>query len=108
MRDLLILICFFTCIIAEDISKSFEVTGMHCGYGCVNKIKSVITSMDGVKNCEVDFEKSLMTVIYDKKKINSNKIITSLNEKTTYKTSELNAEKKTFWSRLKKLFNKKS
>ena len=54
MRNLLILICFFTCIIAEDISKSFEVTGMHCGYGCVNKIKSVITSIDGVKNSAQD------------------------------------------------------
>ena len=51
-----------------------------------------------------------MTVVYDGKKINSEKIITSLNEQTTFKTTEIlnEKEKEKFWSKFKKIFSKNS
>ena len=113
MRYILAVYLSLSFVFATDTQKSFKVEGMHCGYGCVNKVKSVVTSIEGVKTCDVDFEKSLMTVVYDEKKIDSNKIITSLSQETTYTTTSIDEnkgkeKKKTFWSKLKNLFNKKS
>ena len=110
MRKLLIIASCFSLMFASEVSKSFKVDGMHCAFGCASKVKSIVNSIEGIKNCEVDFEKSLMTVVYDGKKINSEKIITSLNEQTTFKTTEIlnENEKEKFWSKFKKIFSKNS
>ena len=93
---------------AADISQTFTVEGMSCGYGCVNKVKTVINSLDGVKKCEVDFNKSLMVVEFDGEKLNSDKIISSLQKNTTYKTTKMVEKKENFWSKLKNIFGNKS
>ena len=46
------------------IASSFSIEGMTCGVGCVNKIMAEIGTLDGVKVCDVDFEKGIMTVDY--------------------------------------------
>ena len=108
MRYFVVLFSFLTFVLADDVSQAFKIEGMHCGYGCVNKVKSVINSLEGVKKCEVDFNKSLMVVEFDEGKLDSDKIISSLDEKTTYQTSRLEKKKETFWSKFKGLFGKKS
>ena len=49
-----------------------------------------------------------MTVVFDDKKMNSEQIISSLNDKTTFKTTKIDKVKKTFWSKFKNMFKDKS
>ena len=110
MRIYFLLITLTSFLLSADISESYVIKGMHCGYGCVKKIKSVVNDIDGVKTCDVDFEKSLMVVEYDDAKVNTSLIITSLNDKTTYNTKlkeEIKVDDKTFWKKIKGLFSKK-
>ena len=65
-------------------TSSFSVEGMMCGKGCVNTIKKHVGSLDGVKKCDVNFEKALMTVEYDESKLNDKLIVKKLTENTTY------------------------
>ena len=87
MRKYLALILLVSFLVSANTSESYKVEGMSCGFGCVNKVKSVMNAIDGVNKCDVDFEKSLMIVEFDDSKVNSEIIIKSLSEETTYKTS---------------------
>ena len=107
MKNMLIFISCITVVIASDVSQSFEVKGMICDYACVNKVKEVVNSLEGVKSCEVDFRQSKLTVSFDEEKLDPDTIIESLTEKTTFKTSILEQGKKeSFWSKIKSLFSK--
>ena len=105
----ILIVLMFAFLLSADKSESYKIEGMHCGYGCVNKVKSIMNSLDGMKTCEVSFEKSLMTVEYDDSKITIDKIISSLTEGTTYITTIINKNdkkgKKSFWSKVKGIFN---
>ena len=107
MRYFVVLFSFLTFVLADDVSQAFKIEGMHCGYGCVNKVKSVINSLEGVKKCEVDFNKSLMTVEYDDTKVNPDLIVSTITEKTTYETRKVEdkKEKRSFWDKLKGIFS---
>lgn len=39
----------------KKIKKVIEIEGMHCG-GCVNRVTNVLSSIHGVKKCEVSLE----------------------------------------------------
>ena len=111
MKNILLIISITSFAISSDIIENYKIEGMHCGYGCVNKVKTVLNSIEGVKKCDVNFEKSLMTVEFDEEKVNSDLIISSLSKNTTYRTSkvkEKDTNKESFWSKLKGIFNKKS
>ena len=100
-------------LLSADVTESYTVEGMHCGFGCANKVKSIINSIEGVKTCDVNFEKSLLTVEFDEEKVNTDLIISSLSKQTTYRTSKIkdktkDSDKKSFWNRLKGVFSKKS
>ena len=109
MKKNILIVLIFSFLLSADKSESYKIEGMHCGYGCVNKVKSIMNSLDGMKACEVSFEKSLMTVEYDDSKIDIDKIILSLTEGTTYITTIINKNdkkgKKSFWSKVKGIFN---
>tara|TARA_B100001250_G_C19676930_1_gene734064 strand:+ start:444 stop:749 length:306 start_codon:yes stop_codon:yes gene_type:complete len=97
MRLLLILTCSFLL----SATSEFNVKGMMCGVGCVNKIKSNVGSLDGVKNCDVNFDKGLLMVEYDEAKINDQTILKTLQDKTTYSCSLKKDEpKKGFFKRI--------
>ena len=85
-------------------NSTYSVEGMMCGVGCVNKIKAHMNSLDGVQTCDVDFDKSMMTVEYDETKVSEEAIAALINEKTTYKCSVQKEEKKTR-GLLSRLFN---
>ena len=59
------------------------------------------------QKCDIDFNRSLMTVEYDDTKINPDLIVSTITEKTTYETKKVNdkKEKKSFWSKLKGIFS---
>ncbi len=77
---------------------------MHCQFGCANKVQSLMSEIDGVEKCEVDFESSLMTIEYNDKKVSEKIILSTLSEKTTFETRKAGAEKEGFWSKLKGIF----
>ncbi len=78
IKKMFILLFFFALVAAEPVTKSFNVKGMMCGYGCVTTINNSIKTLEGVKNCEVSFENKLMTVTFENKLLNESKIIESL------------------------------
>ena len=67
--------------------STFKVEGMTCKVNCASKVKTMTSSLDGVNSCSIDFEKSLMTVEYDDKKLTNNQIISQLSNETPYKFS---------------------
>ena len=82
-----LLVLLTTCAFLFSATSKFNVDGMMCGKGCVNKIKNHIGSLDGVKSCDVDFDKAIMTVEYDESKLTDQLIINKLHDKTTYSCS---------------------
>ena len=102
----LLSVCFISLIFCVNVTESYKVEGMHCQYGCANKVKSLIIELDGMNTCEVDFESSTMTVEYDDTKVNSELILSTISDKTTYKSAKIeNKEKKqSIWNKIKKLF----
>ena len=51
----------------------FKATQMSCG-GCANKVKKLLTGVDGVKDVAVNLESKIVTVSYDSQKTNAAKI----------------------------------
>jgi copper ion binding protein len=43
---------------------SYQITGMGCA-SCAKHVKSAVTVLNGVKNCEVDLQSETMTVDFD-------------------------------------------
>ena len=96
-------------MLSAETTEQYKIKGMTCSYGCANKVKEVMNSIEGMKSCEVDFDKSLMTVQYDDSKINSELIVSSLEGQTTFEVGRYNAKrKKSFWGKLKGIFSKES
>ena len=68
---------------------------MMCGYSCAGKVSKVVQNLKGVKECDVDFEKGIATVLYDDKKLEEKDIVQSLKSNTSYKVSLLDNQNKT-------------
>jgi len=76
-----------TSLFANTLNLS--VKGMHCG-GCETKFKSLATSIAGVTEVKSASAANSSAVIeYDEKVISSEKLITSLAEKTGYTIANL-------------------
>ena len=107
IKNISLLFCL-SFLFAGNITELYKVDGMHCQYGCANKVQAMVSKLDGIKKCEVDFESSLMTVEYYKNMINSESFLSVIADNTTYKTEKVNNKddlnKKSFWDRLKKVF----
>lgn len=106
MHKNILLILSFSFLFSADKSELYKIEGMHCGYGCVNKVKSLVNSLEGIKLCEVSYENSSMEIQYDDDKVSSEMILKLLSDNTTYKTALITKEKekKTFWSKFKGIF----
>ena len=90
MKYLLITIPLsLTLLFAGDNKTKLKVDGMRCAYSCAGKVSTVVQNIKGVKECEVDFEKGIATVVYDEKKLDSKDIVNALNKKTYYEASEI-------------------
>ena len=69
---------------AGDVTK-FKATQMRCG-GCANKVKRLLTGVEGVSNVEVDLPTKVVTVSYDKAKTSPEKMVEA------FKTINYNVE----------------
>ena len=83
-----------------------NLNGMHCQFGCANKVQSIMNDLDGMKKCEVDFESSTMTVEYDDTKVNSELILSTISNQTTFKSTKIedSVKKQSIWKKIKKIF----
>ena len=93
MRYIFVII-FFSVLLSENQKSKFKVDGMMCETGCAWKVKSVVKSLEGVNMVEVDFDKRVLIVDYDKSKINDNQIIKTLTDQTTYVVRKIDNSKK--------------
>ena len=58
---------------------TYAVDGMFC-QKCANRIEKMMTSVDGVKSCTVNFDTKIAIIEYDLKKVTTEKIDETLAE----------------------------
>ena len=85
---ILILSLALSFLTAKDNTTYIKVDGMQCSYSCVGKVNSVMQKIDGVKECIVDFDKGIATVVFDDQKLEIKDIVEGLKTNTAYKVSE--------------------
>ena len=84
-KTAVLLILFFSFAFAKDDKVNLKIEGMRCSYSCSDKVTRVVENLKGVKDCQVDFANNTATVIFDNKKLDSEKIVNVLEKKTSYK-----------------------
>ena len=80
-----LLVVLLSFSIAKDDKINLKIEGMQCSYSCADKVTKVVENLKGVKDCEVDFANNTATVIFDNKRVDSQKIVDGLNKRTSYK-----------------------
>ena len=80
-----LLVVLLSFSIAKDDKINLKIEGMQCSYSCADKVTKVVENLKGVKDCEVDFSNNTATVIFDNKRVDSQKIVDVLKKKTSYK-----------------------
>ena len=84
-KTAVLLILFFSFVFAKDDKVNLKIEGMRCSYSCSDKVTKVVENLKGGKDCQVDFANNTATVIFDNKKLDSEKIVNVLEKKTSYK-----------------------
>ena len=84
-----IMISFLSVLMAKENTTYLKVDGMKCSYSCSGKVSNIVQNIKGVKDCKVDFEKGIATVVYDDKKLQAEDIVEGLKNKTMYSVTEV-------------------
>ncbi len=63
---------------ADATQASLEVNGMTCG-ACATKVQTALKGVEGVQIANVDLDKKLVTIAYDKSKTDTAKMIAAVN-----------------------------
>ena len=79
LNSIIALLSILSFVVSE--SSKFKVDGMTCVGGCAFKVNNITQKIDGVKSCDVDFEKGILTVDFDPEKVNNDLIVKTLSEK---------------------------
>ncbi len=72
-------------------AATFKIEGMTCAVGCAKTIQEELSDLDGVQSAEVDFDKKLATVSFDKTIQNQSsltQIVQATGDGATYKVSD--------------------
>ena len=93
MKKYILLALSFSLILCATQISEFKIDGMMCGFGCVDKIKKEIDTIQGVQDYSISFEKSNMIVTYNTELVNDQVIMDKLNSNTTYSCSLKNQKK---------------
>ena len=99
MKTILIALTVFGFLFSGESTATYRVEGMMCAINCPPKVNDSLNGVDGIKSCKVDFESKTATVIFDKKKIDSDKIAKTIAKGTYYKVMDVNKKEKSrsFW-----------
>ena len=86
MKKIVVLLTLVLCFsFAKEDKVNLKIEGMRCSYSCSDKVTKVVENLKGVKDCQVDFANNTATVIFDNKKLDSERIVKVLEKKTSYK-----------------------
>ena len=96
MKNIFIFISFISFALSLETITTFKVDGMMCGVSCPKAVKKSLNNIDGIKNCEVDFNSKTTIITYENEKIDKQQIAAIISEKTYFKITEKN--EKTFWN----------
>ena len=78
MKNIFVTLISLTFIFSAPTKKVYEVSGMMCGVGCVNKINTTLKTLEGVHEFSVDFESSKMEVVFDDEDLSNESLIDAL------------------------------
>jgi len=81
-------------IVVADAKASFIIEGMSCEVGCAKYIDEELEKMDGVSNCEIDFETKTAIVKYDNSLISEYAMIDVIQrlKDSIYKVTQVEVE----------------
>jgi copper chaperone CopZ len=74
---------------SKENTTYLKVNGMQCSYSCASKVADVVKKVNGVKDCSVDFDDGVATVVFDDQKLKSNDIISAVQVNTSYTVTEM-------------------
>ena len=99
MKIILIVFTTFGFLFSGESTAIYRVDGMMCAMNCPQKVNESLNGVDGIKSCKVDFESKTATVVFDDKKIDSDKIAKTIARGTYYKVMDVNKKEKSrsFW-----------
>ena len=58
---------------------------MTCASGCTPKVNNAALEIKGVESCDVNFDESKATLVYDNEKVTESEILSNLQLNTTFK-----------------------
>ena len=67
---------------AKDITVNYDVKGMMCSMNCPDYVKEGAVKVDGVKKCEVDFNKGSAIITFDDSKVDQKELANILSKNT--------------------------
>ena len=99
MKMISISITTLVFLFAGESIVTYRVDGMMCAMNCPIKVNESLNGIDGIKSCKVDFKTKTAIVVFDDKKINSDKIAKTIAKSTYYKVNDLNQKEElgSFW-----------
>ena len=96
---ILSLLFFSSIIFAKEVTSKYQIQGMMCEMNCPGFIIEEASKLDGIKNCEVDFENGSAIITYDDEKVDKSSIanILSKNTDNLYKIKIKEDSSKSWW-----------
>ena len=105
----LVIILFSTSLFCEEMISKYSINGLRCSVSCCNKVQEAFNGIEGVNKCDVNFDTKVATISYDNSKIDKKGIEEVLQNKTTFKYSEIfdkqdDVQKKSFLQKIFSIF----
>jgi len=69
---------------AGQARVEIPITGMTCG-DCCTKVETAVKTLAGVVDAKADYKKGVATITYKEDQIGVEKIVATINEKTSFK-----------------------
>jgi len=85
MKKIFTIILATTFLYSIPSTAIFNIEGMTCPGGCAPKVTNAALQIKGVEKCDVNFDESKATIIYDNEKVTETDILASLKTNTTFK-----------------------
>jgi len=85
MKKIFLGIALSTFLYSLPATTVFSVEGMTCASGCTPKINNAALEIKGVESCDVNFDESKATLVYDNEKVTESEILSNLQLNTTFK-----------------------
>ena len=65
MKNIFIFISFISFALSLETTTTFKIDGMMCGVSCPKAVKKSLNNIEGINNCEVDFNSKTTTITYE-------------------------------------------